>query len=217
MRKEVRLMTEQIVFNKTYEDRRTHRSGKLLEYNEKYKTYLLESSDGKTFNVTSSQFKINWRLIEEAEVQTEVKPEVEPAEVKTGTTYTGPTEEKKKELNDVYTDAVLIGSKFIDSFMNDAVAIKLVPRKNMFRVRVDRHIVFDVQVMVKYNKFRLWLFEEDFNAQITNSSKQSLSTKQYPYSGNAYTIEYNLIDLADVLEELRTVVLDHLVRIKGGL
>lgn len=210
-------MTEQIVFNKTYEDRRTHRSGKLLEYNEKYKTYLLESSDGKTFNVTSSQFKINWRLIEEAEVQTEIKPEVEPAEVKTGTTYEGPTEEKKKELNDIYTDAVLVGSDYINSFENDAIALKLVPAKNTYKIRIGKNLIIDVQVMVKFEQFRLWLYETDFNSFMASCSIKPKSTKKYPYDGRCYTAEYDIVDLQQVLEDLRPVVLDNLVSIEGGI
>lgn len=205
------------MFNRMYEDRRTHRSGKLLEYNEKYKTYLLESSDGKTFNVTSSQFKINWRIIEQAEVQEEIKPEVKPAKVKKDSTYKGVSDEKQKELDSTYTGAVMMCSDYIKSFENDAVAVKLAPKKNMFRVRIDKHIIFDVQILVKSGKYRLWLYEKDFNALINTCSVQPLSTKQYPYERNAYTMEFEISSLQTILEDMRTVVLDHLVEIKGGI
>lgn len=214
-------MAEQIVFGMTYEDKRTHRSGVLISYSDKYKTYLMESSDGKSFNVTSSQFKVNWRLVETAEVKEEVKPEVEtvkvePAKVKSGTTYKGPTEEQKKELNDLYTEAVKLGQKFIESFDNDALALKLVPDKNMFRVRINYNIISDIYVMTKFKKVRVWLTEEDCNSFLSSCSIKPMSAKQYPYTGRCYALEFGLTDLNVVLEDLRPIVVDNLVRIKGG-
>jgi hypothetical protein len=215
-------MAEQIVFGMTYEDKRTHRSGVLISYSDKYKTYLMESSDGKSFNVTSSQFKVNWRLVETAEVKEEVKPEVktvkvEPAKVKSGTTYKGPTEEQKKELNDLYTEAVKLGQKFIESFDNDALALKLVPAKNTFKIRIDKHIVLDVQIMVKKSRFRLWMYEEDFMDFINDDCKAyALNIKQYPYEGRCFTAEFDIKRLEDVLEYLRNVVIVNLAEIKGG-
>lgn len=203
-------MTEQTMFGNVYEDKRTHRSGKLIEYNEKYKTYLLESSDGKTFNVTSSQFKVNWRMIEEAEVQEEVKPEVEPAKVKSKSTYKGPSEEKKKELNSAYTDAVLVAQQFVDGFNND-VAIKIVPAKNLFKLRIGRNIITSIYVLSKVDTLRVWLSERDFNTFVSACSIQPRCTKKYPYTGRCFTVEYSVKDLPTVLEDLKTILLDHLV------
>ena len=210
-------MAEQIVFGKTYEDKRTHRSGVLISYSEKYKTYLMESSDGKSFNVTSSQFKVNWRLVEKAEVQEEVKPEIEPAKVKSGTTYKGPTDEQKKELNDLYTEAVMLGQKFIDSFENDTLALKLVPLKNTFKIRAGRDIILDVQIMVKFSKFRLWMYEDDFMQFINNDCKKySLNVKQYPYEGRCFTAEFDIKHLGEILENLRETVINNIVTTNGG-
>ena len=205
-----------VVFGKTYEDKRTHRSGVLISYSDKYKTYLMESSDGKSFNVTSSQFKVNWRLIESAEVKEEVKPKIEPAKVKSGTTYKGPTEEQKKELDNTFAEAVLLGQKFISSFENDALALKVVPTKNMFRLRIGYNIVTDIYIMVKFHKIRVWFNEIDCNSFLASSSIKPISTKQYPYSGRCYAVEFDVADLNAVLEDLRVIVLDNLVKLKGG-
>lgn len=214
-------MAEQIVFGMTYEDKRTHRSGVLISYSDKYKTYLMESSDGKSFNVTSSQFKVNWRLVETAEVKEEVKPEVEtvkvePAKVKSGTTYKGPTEEQKKELDNVFAEAVLLGQKFISSFENDALALKIVPTKNMFRLRIGYNIVTDIYILVKFHKIRVWFNETDCNSFLSSCSIKPISTKQYPYTGRCYAVEFDVADLSTVLEDLRVIVLDNLVKLKGG-
>lgn len=214
-------MAEQIVFGMTYEDKRTHRSGVLISYSDKYKTYLMESSDGKSFNVTSSQFKVNWRLVETAEVKEEVKPEVEtvkvePAKVKSGTTYKGPTEEQKKELNDLYTEAVKLGQKFIESFDNDALALKISPEKNMFKLRIGRDIITSIYILVKFRKIRIWLNEQDCKSLLASCSVKPISTKQYPYEGRCYAMEYHYEELDNVLEDIRVIVLDNLCRIKGG-
>ena len=50
-----------------YEDRRTKKKGKLVERDDKYKTLLMEASDGKSFNITFGGFKSNWRKVDEPE------------------------------------------------------------------------------------------------------------------------------------------------------
>ena len=50
-------MSEIGVIGQIYEDRRTKKKGKLIERDEKYKTLLLETSEGKSFNVSYGGFK----------------------------------------------------------------------------------------------------------------------------------------------------------------
>lgn len=210
-------MTE-IVFGKIYEDRRTHRSGKLLEYNEKYKTYLLESSDGKTFNVTSSQLKNNWRVVEQTEVQEPVKPKVEKTKAK-------PVEPKKeeksdegsKELNDLFTSSTIYINDYVQSFKNDNVSMYICKpiTKNTIRVRIDYWVVFDVTILIKRKRCRVWLSEYDFNK--TKWSNKPLCMKQYPGTNKNFVVEFDLENLPKVLEDLRPVVLDKLAEIVGGI
>ena len=208
-------MTE-IVFGKIYEDRRTHRSGKLLEYNEKYKTYLLESSDGKPFNVTSSTLKNNWRMIEEEEVKEQIKPEVEKAEIKPAR-YKGKSDEEKKELNDLFTSSTIYINDYVQSFKNQHVQMNIRQpiSKNTIRVRIDYWVVLDVQIMVKSKKCRIWMDEYSFNK--APWTKKPLAMKQYPGTNKNYTVEFGLEDLPQALEDLRPIVLDKLAEIVGGL
>lgn len=206
-----------VVFGKLYEDRRTHRSGKLLDYAEKYKTYLLETSDGKSFNVTSAQFKNNWRMIEQEEVQEQIKPEVEIAEVKSGTTYKGKSEEEKKELNDLFSSSTIYINEYVQGFKNPHIQMNIRQpiSKNTLRVRIDHWIVFDVQVMVKSKKCRIWLGEYAFNS--TSWTVKPLAMKQYPGTNKNYTVEFSLEDLPTVLDDLKPAVLDKLAEIVGGI
>lgn len=210
-------MTEQVVFNKIYEDRRTHRSGKLLEYNEKYKTYLLESSDGKSFNVTSAQLKTNWRMIEQEEVQEPVKPKVEKAKVKSGTTYKGKSEEEKKELNDLFTSSTIYINDYVQSFKNPNVQMSICKpiSKNKVKIRVNHWSAFEIQILLKAKQFRVWMTEYAFNKALW--SKKPLSMKQYPGTNKNFTVEFGLEDLPQLLEDLRPIVLDKLVEVVGGL
>ena len=206
-----------IVFGKIYEDRRTHRSGKLLEYNEKYKTYLLESSDGKSFNVTSAQLKSNWRMIEADEVKEPVKPEVEKVVVKTVKRDTTKMKEQSKELNELFSSSTIYINEYVQSFQNTNVqmSIRKPISKNTIRVRINRFVAFDVQIMVKCRQFRVWMSEYAFNK--ASWSKKPLAMKQYPGSNKNYIVEFGLEDLPQVLDDLRPVVLDKLVEVMGGL
>lgn len=208
-------MTE-FELNRVYEDRRTHRNGKLLEYNEKYKTYLLESSDGKSFNVTSSQFKNNWRMIEQEEVKEQIKPEVEQAEIKPAR-YKGKSEEEKKELNDLFSSSTIYINEYVQGFKNPHIQMNIRQpiSKNTLRVRIDHWIVFDVQVMVKSKKCRIWLGEYAFNS--TSWTVKPLAMKQYPGTNKNYTVEFSLEDLPTVLDDLKPAVLDKLAEIVGGI
>ena len=91
------------------------------------------------------------------------------------------------------------------------------PAKNTFKIRIDKHIVLDVQIMVKKSRFRLWMYEEDFMDFINDDCKAyALSVKQYPYEGRCFTAEFDIKRLDDVLEYLRNVVIVNLAEIKGG-
>lgn len=206
-------MSTEVNFGQTYEDRRTHRSGKLLEFNEKFKTYLLESSDGKTFNITSAQFKNNWRIIEQEEVQEIVEPEVEEVEVKESN-YKGPSEEKQRELNDLLVNTLLLGSKYADSFGNEIITAKIEPNKRHFKIKVRSTIVFEVTILLHKNICRVWLNEYD-NKRVSWTNKP-ICNKKYPYPRRCYTSDFDVHKLPEVLDDLKGIVLDKLVEIEGG-
>ena len=180
---------------KTYEDKRTHRKGKVLEYNEKYKTYLFESNDGNTFNVTSSQFKINW--IEVAEPRVVDREEANEK-----------VQEKSKELNQQYVDLILEASKFVDGFNNPEITIKAEPRKHKFRLYIRRRCVFDLDIRIRFGFFRVWLNEED-NDNVS-WSVEPMSVKFYEKSCRNFITEFELDKFTIALQDLGTLVVNKL-------
>ena len=187
--------TIQAEIGKTYEDKRTHRKGKLLEFNDKYKTYLLESNDGNTFNVSSSQFKINWIEVAEPRV---VNREKANADAK----------ERSKELNQQYVDLMLQASKFADSFNNPEVTIKVEPRKHKFKMFIRRHAVFDMDIRIRYGYCRVWLNERDNDA--VSWSATPAVVKYYENSCRNFITEFELDKFPTVLQDLGTLIVDKL-------
>lgn len=64
-----------------YENKKTGKTGKIVERNEKYKTLILELSDGQRIPMSNSVFRSNWHLIENSEPveePTETTEDVEP-------------------------------------------------------------------------------------------------------------------------------------------
>lgn len=86
------------VMGQKYSDRRTGKSGVLIDRDEKYKTLTFQSDDGKTFNISYSTFHSTWKKVKEAEeTSTETTNEeatVEPVE-ETSTVEPEPEAEDK--------------------------------------------------------------------------------------------------------------------------
>lgn len=73
------------VIGQTYEDRKSGRKGVLESREEKFKTLMMKDDEGKTFNITFSTFRSNWRKYQGEDVvltseQKEEKQETEKAE-----------------------------------------------------------------------------------------------------------------------------------------
>lgn len=220
------------VLEQMYEDRRTHRCGILVGRNEKFKTLLMESPDGSTFNITFAQFKSNWRKkfdevpAEEninTEVDAPVKQEVEPelSDVETPNNvpvtkavvgkkrYGGPTEEKKSELKQDFTDGVLIANKYIDSFENEDLSLKVDVAKKKVLIKYRANVIADVDIMSKHKACRVWLREH-----VANTHKWSIEPNaitQYPWSGRNISATFDLASLETVLNDLRQVIIDFMV------
>ena len=187
--------TVPVNFGKTYEDKRTHRQGKLLEYNEKFKTYLLESSNGQTFNVSSSQFNINWIEIAEPRV---VNREQANESIK----------EKSKELNQKFVDLVLIASKFVDKFNNHDVTVKAIHDKYRLKFFIRTHVVFDMDIRLRNGFCRVWLNAVDNDAMTWTATP--LSVKYYENSCRNYITEFELDQFDTVLNDLSILIVDRL-------
>ena len=174
-------MSEIGVIGQIYEDRRTKKRGKLLERDEKFKTLLLESDDGKSFNITFGGFKSNWRKVDEP-IQTveEAMEEVIPEEKITVDTKVKKITKKKSksktvkkfngEISEALEEATKILVEYISSynsallqikpqFDRDYIAIKMGDRKfiEVFRRKRTNHYIIackeDVAKFVKDFKF----------------------------------------------------------------
>ena len=58
-----------------YEDRKSKKSGILVEIDEKHKTMMFEQADGKTFQISTSTFKSGWRKKAEEESEKTIQEE----------------------------------------------------------------------------------------------------------------------------------------------
>lgn len=59
------------ILGQKYEDRKTGKCGVLVARDEKYKTLMFEGDDGRTFSISNSSFRSNWRKVKEEVVETE--------------------------------------------------------------------------------------------------------------------------------------------------
>ena len=193
------------IFGQLYEDKRTHRAGTIVEYDEKYKTYLLEAPDGKSFNITSSQFKSNWIPIEKS--QEIVKPKVEVAKRgKKG--YSGPTKEQKDEVNDMLATFMLIGNEYANSFGNEIITVKPELYKRRFLMKIRHHTVFIMDCLLRNKTCRVWI--KEYAGDLMSWTAKPLSMKRYSGYNHNTAVEFPLDNLSDVLDDLRAIVIQEL-------
>lgn len=77
------------IIGQMYEDRKTGKKGRLDSRNEKYKTLMLVGEDGKSFSISNSTFRSNWRKFhEETEQTAETQTAEESATAETNETET---------------------------------------------------------------------------------------------------------------------------------
>ena len=202
-------MSVEVIFGQRYADRRTHRTGMLLSYDDKYKTYLLESQDGKTFNITSSQFNKNWEQTDEV---VEVEP-IEAEPVKVGKKrYSGPSEEQKDELNKVLETFFLVGKEYVDEFQNEIITIKPEPYKRRFLMKVRHHTVFVMDCLLRQKNCRAWLRE--YVSDLMSWTVKPISIKRYAGTNMNTAVEFPLENLKDVLDDLKAIVIQDMTEME---
>lgn len=184
-----------------YEDRRTKKKGKLIERDEKYKTLLMEASDGKSFNITFGGFKSNWRKVDEPEQTVEeAMQEVELTEEKP----------KKKEKPKVNKDAegILayedIFNSYVESLNSDKVSLKFVPAKG----KKDSFVIFKIGK----NKFidlylrargRFWIMMPEFVYSQTKWKIELINVVNTPKNRREISCSIKWEDLSQFLEDIR--------------
>lgn len=215
-------MSEVGIVGQIYEDRRTKKRGKLVERDEKYKTLLMESDDGKSFNITYGGFKSNWRKVDE-EIPTveEALQEVEvPAEIIkndedkiVNNVKPVKTEKKTRDQKNVSTEHKSISdfeevfNKFVTSFNSEKVSVQIA--KNRKGNKSDFAII--MLGMNRFVEFYLrargyfWLIMPEF----VYARKWSVKLfDQVSKIKNKMSCKVSWEELEQFLEDLRPVVVD---------
>lgn len=164
-------MSEVGTIGQIYEDRRTKKRGKLLERDEKYKTLLMESDDGKSFNITYGGFKSNWRKIDE-EVPTieqameEVEVPEEPVKVEK------PKKESvKKEVNT--SDKITFFGEYLQKVaqlaekFNSGVVVCPSEKKFMVTLKVNNAKLFET-----YAKYKIGYYNTLVSTSLVESNSE---------------------------------------------
>ena len=161
-----------------YENKKTGKTGKIVERNEKYKTLILELSDGQRIPMSNSVFRSNWHLIENSESVKEptdttedVAPDVTPdtvaepvsEETVEETVETATVEEPKKDKRNrkigkrkqkmdmqVFFDEMIpVFNEYIDSFHNPRLHITSYINLNAKKYFVK--ILMDKKCYIEYH------------------------------------------------------------------
>lgn len=164
------------IIGQMYEDRKTKKRGVLESREPKYKTLMLRDTDGKSFNITYSTFKSNWRKyqgeevaetstqVEEKEVEKQAETKkVEKAISEKSDTVRFSTEEKVK--------AVRALEKFIDERLSANKSELKVSRNSRGGVIVGHSRFTAFEVWVKYGIDMYDIFFRDVIADSMDESE----------------------------------------------
>ena len=148
-------MSELGIIGQIYEDRRTKKQGKLIDRDEKFKTLLMESSDGKSFNISFGGFKSNWRKVDEPvqtieEAMEEAKIPNEVADVISTDLAPKPRKKYKKKPKPesgiciALEDAIKSMVEYLDSFNSNKLSLDPKFDRELVTVKVGRCKLMEV-------------------------------------------------------------------------
>ena len=204
-------MSEIGEIGRMYEDRRTKKKGKLVERDNKFKTLLMESEDGKSFNITFGGFKSNWRKVDEPEqtVEEAMKEEI-PEEQITVKKPKKKSVQKSKKKNDVEISegletATASLAEFVQSFENPRLRLRTVLEKKLNALMLDNSRQFELIYGERKNRF---------SVGVTEKMAQLLSKKPYAskivFHEKWKTIQYAFFMdadyLSDFLDDMRDII-----------
>ena len=203
-------MSELGIIGQMYEDRRTKKQGKIVQRDEKFKTLLMESPDGKSFNVSFGGFKSNWRKVDEPEVTLEEAMEEVP--IPENPQPVKKSEKKKKQqmprnVSKGLEETTFKMLDYVKSFNNADLSSKLTPNKRRITLKLNGRRIFLVSLLVRNNQFMICvdepLFKLVMNNEYVKSGKYNDEWNSMKYS---FLIDYDQLDR--FLEDVRNFVID---------
>lgn len=212
-------MSEVGIIGQIYEDRRTKKRGRIVERDEKFKTLLMESDDGKSFNITFGSFKSNWRKLDEPEQTVEdAMEEVIPEEQITVETPVKFVEKKPKKsvsitndeaISSALEEAVKVLVNYVSSFNSDVMQINPQFNRELISIKIEGRKFIEV-FRKKNTKYYTIACKEYVANAITNFECIS-NLKYYPTRKPLnYAFRVNVGVFEEFLESFRSVIVNML-------
>lgn len=203
-----------------YEDRRTKKQGKLLERDNKFKTLLMEASDGKSFNITFGGFKSNWRKVDEPEqtVEEAMQEEVpeEQITIKTPVKKQVKTKVVKKksakkvkddDVNPAFAEAIRVLVEYVGTFNSDKLNVSPKFDRDFIAVKIGIYKFIEVFRRPRTDHYTI-ACKEDV-AQMVNDLKYIHGVNYYKTRKPLnYAFNVNIDDFDTFLEDFRPFVVE---------
>lgn len=146
------------IIGQMYEDRKSKKRGVLESRESKYKTLMLRDDEGKSFNITYSTFKSNWRKYAGEEVvQTSTQKEETKAEEKKAVETAKKVVEKKSETVKMSTEEKVKKVHAVDDVISAKLensALKTTrTSKGCIVVRFKKRTLFEIWVKFNLDKY----------------------------------------------------------------
>ena len=211
-------MSEVGVIGQIYEDRRTKKQGKLIERDDKYKTLLLESTDGKSFNVSYGGFKSNWRSVSEPvetleeamqEVEIPEKPEVIKSEPKSEPVKKEKKKQVERSISEGYESASLLILDYAKSFHNPNITSDVEPNKRSVSVKVGNVRMFLIVYKVRTKLYQVYS-DETLLMQIKDKGYISSINHHENWPRFKYTYLIGADKLDEFIEDARQYIIDYI-------
>lgn len=176
------------IIGQMYEDRKSKKRGVLESREPKYKTLMLRDADGKSFNITYSTFKSNWRKYDGSEVvQTsaqveETKTEEKKVAEKAKKEIATPSEKSMKFTTEEKVKAVRATVKFIEDRIKANNSSLEVFRNSRGGIIVGHKRATSFEVWVKYGIDRYDIFFRDVIADTLSKEEFKALAKNADYT-----------------------------------
>lgn len=203
-------MSEIGIIGQLYEDRRTKKQGKLLERDAKFKTLLMESSDGKSFNITYGGFKSNWRKVEEELPPEESFEEIPVVEQKVDEESEAPKKkQKERNVSKGLEDTTLRILDYAESFNDVNISSSLNPKKRSVTLKAGKRRMFILTYQKRNNNFQVCTYE-DLYLRVANRPYARCGQYNETWLSMKYSFLMDYDKLDEFLEDARSYVIDYM-------